>query len=308
MAVLPDEHVSRQGGPQRLDRLTRELFDALSRVRLVARRLSLDTPGVEATVPMLRGTWGAALHDTEPAAYQAVFGKDSPGDPGGHPGGGGYVLRPAPPDPEDHPAVEWVVLGGGVEHDAALCRGWSEACRRGLGPRRRPFTIRKTRLLGPCGEVDESGVWSLDGAGWPLEGDPALTPCRVVFDAPLRLLRRKRLLEEPTLADLTVGICRRVAALGGMEAEAARDLQGRCLVLARDCPSHPWQGERLDLVRYSGNQKAELAMHGVCGGLALPNGPGSLWPLLAAAAWCHLGKGTVFGLGQVRIVRLNGRP
>jgi hypothetical protein len=28
-----------------------------------------------------------------------------------------------------------------------------------------------------------------------------------------------------------------------------------------------------------------------------------LWPLLAAAAWLHLGKGTVMGMGQVEVVR-----
>ena len=30
----------------------------------------------------------------------------------------------------------------------------------------------------------------------------------------------------------------------------------------------------------------------------LPDGPGPLWPLIAAATWIHLGKGTVFGMGQ----------
>ena len=61
------------------------------------------------------------------------------------------------------------------------------------------------------------------------------------------------------------------------------------------------QGRRLDLVRYSGSQKAELELRGVAGSLALPVGPGPLSPLLAAAVWIHLGKGTVMGLGQIKI-------
>ena len=66
-------------------------------------------------------------------------------------------------------------------------------------------------------------------------------------------------------------------------------------------PSKPWQGRRLDLVRYSGSQKAEVELRGVAGSLALPVGPGPLSSLLAAAAWIHIGKGTVMGLGQIKI-------
>ena len=40
----------------------------------------LETPGVEATAPMLGGVWGAALHDLDPAAYAAVFAPNDPRD------------------------------------------------------------------------------------------------------------------------------------------------------------------------------------------------------------------------------------
>jgi hypothetical protein len=68
---------------------------------------------------------------------------------------------------------------------------------------------------------------------------------------------------------------------------------------ARTLPAESWRGRRLDLVRYSGRQKAELEMRGVSGYLDLPEGPGPLWPLLAAAQWLHLGKGAVVGMGQL---------
>lgn len=47
-------------------------------------------------------------------------------------------------------------------------------------------------------------------------------------------------------------------------------------------------------------------MPGVAGALDLPAGPGPLAPLLAAACWLHLGKGTIMGLGQLRITSLQG--
>ena len=39
------------------------LRELLAQVLVWPRRLLLRTPGLEATVPMLRGVWGAALHD-----------------------------------------------------------------------------------------------------------------------------------------------------------------------------------------------------------------------------------------------------
>jgi hypothetical protein len=53
--------------------------------------------------------------------------------------------------------------------------------------------------------------------------------------------------------------------------------------------------------RWSAAQQAEVELHGVTGVMDLPEGPGELWPLLAAAGWLHLGKGTVFGLGRLEV-------
>ncbi|MGI6419419.1 MAG: CRISPR system precrRNA processing endoribonuclease RAMP protein Cas6 [Thermoguttaceae bacterium] len=84
-------------------------------------------------------------------------------------------------------------------------------------------------------------------------------------------------------------------------APPGRPFAERLHEIARRTPQGPWQGDRLDLARYSGRQQRELQLHGVSGSLALPEGPGPLWPLLAAAAWLHIGKGTVMGLGQLRV-------
>ncbi|WP_162800768.1 hypothetical protein [Acidibrevibacterium fodinaquatile] len=44
-----------------------------------------------------------------------------------------------------------------------------------------------------------------------------------------------------------------------------------------------------------------MELRRITGALALPHGPGPLRPLLVAVSWIHLGKGTVFGLGQMLI-------
>jgi hypothetical protein len=268
----------------------------LGQIRLLPRLIWLDTPGVQATVPMLRGVWGAALRGLDPAAYDAVF---SPPGQGAVPG---YLVRPAPPDLELAPAVHWFLFGPGISHDGSLRRAWDVGSGMGLGPQRRRFVCREFIPLGPDGRpAPQTKPWPLADAVWPLPGPPDVTPCCLVFPAPLRLLRKGRLVETPSFADVVVSACRRIGAL--LEGEYRPDwerLSDECLAVARARTSR-WEGSRLDLHRWSAAQQAELELRGVSGSLDLPDGPGEVWPLLAAASWVHLGKSTILGLGQLQV-------
>ena len=272
--------------------LIQSLRSLLTHVNIWPRRLILTTPDVRATVPMLRGTWGAALHDLDPDAYSRVFDPPAPAVPG-------YLLRPAPFDPTTAPALDWILFGSAAHDDAALRRAWDVAGGRGLGKDRRPFLMRRFLDLGPDGQsANRPGPWPLAEAAWPT--DPA-APCRLSFLAPLRLLRRGRLIERPTPADIVVAAHRRAAAwLPPADQDVWGNLREPLLDAARPLPSF-WSGARLDLQRYSARQEAEVELRGVCGTLDFPDGVGPLAPLLAAASWLHLGKGTVFGLGQMQI-------
>lgn len=279
--------------------LANQVRQVLNQLVIYPRRLSLQTPGVRATVPMLRGVWGAALHDLDGDAYEAVFvgrGPLSERAPR-------YILRPAPADPADAPALEWILLPGAEAFDDVLLRAWDVASGLGLGKERRRFHIRAIRPLGPGGEAlapsREACGWPVGQARWPVAGDPARAPCRLTFPAPLRLLRRHVLIERPAAPDLVVAALRRIEALLPAGGKVVAGLRSGFLGLARQVSARPWEGRRLDLVRYSGRQKKELELCGVVGHLDLPEGPGDLWPLLAAAQWLHLGKGTVVGMGQL---------
>lgn len=341
----------------------------LREIVVLPRRMLLETPGVQATVPMLRGVWGAALHDLDSDVYAAVFSpvEDRPGGRTADEGFAngcvaGYVLRPATPDPEFAPAIEWILIGDAVGREHLLRRAWDVASGMGLGPERRRFYLRQWIVLGPDGLAQERGSpWLLSDATWHLpeqsvssaaglwcrrpacvsatitpqtvqraelpagatetaapqlaarqaagtaapQADARTDPCRLCFPAPLRLRRHGQLIEQPTLSDLIVAACRRVRAFLPGDTRAGWDsLSREALELSRTVPAGAWQGSRLDLHRYSGRQKEELDLHGVSGSLELPEGPGELWPLLAAAQWLHLGKGTVMGLGQLCVDRL----
>jgi CRISPR-associated endoribonuclease Cas6 len=274
----------------------KELGRLLQGIPILPRQMLLETPGVQATVPLLRGVWGAALRELDDAVFRTVF---DPQTGSGREASPAYLLRPAPPDPAFAPAVDWISFEAALPHDALLLRAWEIASAMGLGPLRQPFFIRETRLLQADGTATASGdPWTLDRVSWPL-ADPT-APCRLVFPAPLRLMFRGRLVKQPTLPDLVVAACRRFRAVSPpTQRDGWEELGWQALALARETATGPWQGERLDLHRYSARQQVDLELRGVSGSLELTHGPGDLWPLLAAAQWLHLGKGTVMGLGQL---------
>jgi hypothetical protein len=134
---------------------------------------------------------------------------------------------------------------------------------------------------------------------WP--AGTADRPCRLVFGAPTRLLREKRLIEQPALPDVVIAAVRRLQALAGEAAGEVWQARQHWLNLARQQPAGAARWQPLDMVRYSGRQQREVEMCGVTGSLELPAGPGPLLDLLAALPWLHVGKGTVMGMGRVEV-------
>lgn len=281
--------------------LARQLQNLLGAVSIRPRRLWLDTADVRASVPMLRSVWGAALHALNHSVYQTVFEGAGPD----HERTPLFVLRPAPLSRQGAVALDWITIGAALDQDPCLLAAWQRACEMGLGPDRKPFRILDVEALGSQGAGGSDGdgagsCWPLGQAAWPFSSAPAETACRLVFPAPLRIMRKKRLLEQPTLADLVVAGLRRVAAvLPASQRDTINGLKPALLEMGRLIPAEAWRGERLDLVRYSARQEAELEMRGVSGSIDLPQGPKCLWPLLAALMWLHVGKGAVVGMGQL---------
>ena len=306
MSLYPPSSETDQESPHLAAYLPQLCRLALEQVWILPRRMQLDTGRTYATVPMLRGVWGRAIRKHFPELFSRVF--EVPSRPGPVAQGPPYVLRPAPPDTEWAPAVEWILIGPAIEYLGRLAECWQRAGHYGLGRQREPFRVVRQGTLRPDGSVgQEPSPWSLAQAQWPCAS--AVTPCRLEFVSPLRLRYRGRLVERPTLVDLVASLVRR---LGGMIPHQYQQLWlslGRLLLeRAAQLParSGPWQ--RQDLVRYSGTQKQELQLHGVVGTITLPEGPQELLPLLAAAQWVHLGKATVFGLGQLVVHPLDRPP
>lgn len=279
--------------------LEEELLNLLGQIRVIPRRMQLDTGKVRATGPMVRGVWGRALKHLDATAYERVFEGQREGDPERTPL---YVIRPAPSDPSFAPAVDWILIGEAGRFEGSLVRAWDVASGMGLGADRVPFAIKEVRSLDAnAAMISADQRWTLREAAEALRpkisGDAAI---RLKFSAPLRILRRGKLMERPTFTDIAVASLRRLASLACGEG-FDRMLSASVIAAANRTESMTWQGNRADFVRWSGSQQREMDLHGVTGSLDLQRGAGSLWPLLAAGKWIHVGKGTVFGLGQLEL-------
>lgn len=278
-----------------------QLLSHLAEIQILPRRLLLQLPDADATVPMLRGVWGAALHDLDQDAYARVFAPSQNGSQHSVPL---YLMRPAPPDPNGS-AIDFFLFGEGIELDPVLGNAWRSACEKGLGPTRTPFQILGANCLPPRMENVEplglNSVWSLDQALGPFDDAGLIdTPCRLRFATPVRLIRNDRLIECPTLADVAIAAHRRVCSLLPRERRAEWDaLREDLISFARKTSCGAWRGDPVDVERYSGRQRRKVVMKGVVGEMDLPTGAGVLAPLLAVLPWTHVGKGTIVGLGAV---------
>jgi hypothetical protein len=291
------------GGQAMDDPLLQALHQGLSRLTVRAWRLTLSLAEVQPTVPLLRGVWGAALHDLDRRLYDSLF----EGKPGGTPG---YLLRPASGSSERGFMLDFLLFGAPEAAAEELAwSAWELALQRGLGPQRVPARLEDVRPVAWDGTLltpaRRQPGFALAPLPWP---GSAARPCRLVFPTPLRLLRDGCLIAAPTVADLTLAALRRFNALAPEAADPSWAARSSWLGLARALPAEPFRGEACDFVRYSGRQKTEIELRGVVGELSLPQGPGLLAELLLASTWLHLGKSTVQGLGQVRIEVDNGWP
>lgn len=160
----------------------------------------------------------------------------------------------------------------------------------GLGAGRYPFRLVAVETAGPA---------PLPAAPLAALGERA----RIHFVTPARIFDGGRQVDPSAhgLRALALAITKRALELGHAHGEGA------------EVAIRPWL-ERTDAVRierstlrfenldrYSNRQGRTVPIGGLVGSLDLAGDLGPLSPLLAAAEVLHVGKGTTYGLGQVRV-------
>ncbi len=210
--------------------------------------------------------------------------------------------------PGDTLAFETVLLGPATQRVPYLIFAVNEMAGQGLGMERSPFQLAAV--------TEREGQPLYDGERGQLLREPeplnlgeilqpqAPASVRVVLETPLRVKAGGSLLaREIEAADFLCLAGRRLGALirfhghdpaGGfdfrsrMEKEALPELRDRHL---------RWR----DLSRYSNRQKSSLKIGGLTGHFTLRGNLQPWWGILQAVELVHLGKGTIMGLGQIRL-------
>jgi hypothetical protein len=273
----------------------------LGGVRIAAWRMGLASSARDVSLPILRGAFGAALHDLSSIAYEEVFrAEEQDAAPA-------YLLRRSGHRLPDRALFEMVLFERALPHLDVVLTAMQLAGERGLGRDRRPFVVERLAWLDALGRPAQAlareEAFALDRCSWPLAGNPATTPCRLLFPEPVRILRTGVLQEQLTLRDIAVAGFRRLGGLAQPEHRPlARALQETGLDAADGTASQTFVGSAGSVGRWSATQQQFIELRGVTGHIDLPDGPGGLWRLLTALQWIHCGKATVVGLGRLVVL------
>lgn len=226
-----------------------------------------------------------------------------------------FVLEPEPPgardlEPGDTTELGLVLLGGANAQLAYFVHALEQAAQGGVGRGRGRFRLEAVE--GEAGPGHWVPVYRPGGRLTPLDPEPPAVPpspesLTLEIDTPLRLQQDGRLVGPGELGfgALFATLLRRVSMLTYFHGERPLETDFRALIDAarareirhRELRWHEW-------TRYSSRQGREVQMGGLLGRLSL-DGPGlePFWPFLWLGQWCHVGKGTVMGLGRYRISR-----
>ena len=202
-----------------------------------------------------------------------------------------------------------VLIGHGIEGLPYFVFAVNEMAEVGLGADRVPFRLVTVQDAGGITVFDcESG--QLVGTAKPptvadiVSASHIPESCELLLDTPLRIVFNKSLVGR----DLTMDVflkhaCRRLwALLTTYEDVNPDELDFRPLLREVPVPDVISSSLRWwDLERYSNRQKSKLKIGGLVGEVTLSGNIEPWWPILVAISEVHVGKGTVMGLGKVRI-------
>lgn len=203
------------------------------------------------------------------------------------------------------------LLGRGIEFLPYFTLAFQQAARKGLGAGRHPFAMKKAEQV--LGE-EKRLIWreGMRLTGVPhrealdnreREGDHLLDRVTLELVTPLRLQRGGRLVKELDFRTLLHSVLLRLSFV--VEAHQSgplgldfKGMLGRAQGVEAAGSSLAWQ----DWTRYSSRQGKKIIMGGLVGEITFRGGPlGEFLPYLRLAEQVHTGKGTVYGLGKIKV-------
>ena len=203
-----------------------------------------------------------------------------------------------------------VLLGRGMQFLPHFIASFDLAARKGLGVNRVPFRLLHVEQLLPD---SARPIWKegMKLTGIPVEERLEISPTQhrepgeiiLKLVTPLRLVLQGEPARDLTFESLVKSIFRRLELLdhahgsGSFKLDYPHFLSKADQVEMADSQLywHHWK-------RYSNRQKKKLYLGGLVGQVSFRGDMlGAFWPYLSLAEKIHLGKGTVYGLGQIQV-------
>lgn len=207
-----------------------------------------------------------------------------------------------------------ILIGQGIEYFPYFLFALEELGRRGLGRGRGRYQVEEVHGvgLGEEGLVYSGRLRRMLGPGLPLsladlgrrDGD-RVEQITVEFLTPTRILTEGRLTSQLEFPILFKALRRRLELLaafhghGAPGGEGAEVMQAAARVELEAADLRWW-----DWKRYSGRQQAWMKLGGVVGTVRYGGDLAPFLPYLKAGEFLHVGSGTSFGLGQMRLLEL----
>jgi len=288
---------------------------------------------------MLRGAFGHALRATvctqgprqtcescpvrATCAYTRLFETFIEGEPPPFLGGlrtspRPYVFEPVGEanarrdySPGDQLTFDLVLLGQAVELQPFVLVALERMAVGGLGRHRARFELQRVAWRSAQGTWHE-GYRRGERPWSPVEAVPLPQPessnghgLTLRFETPTRFKNRGKLTSDFTFRQLAFRMLRRVLEVAHFHVpEAEVDWTFRAFLERADYVRVTDRRLRWwDWERWSQRQKTSMRLGGFVGLVRLEGELQTFLPLLAAAELTHVGKGTTFGLGRVRVVR-----
>ncbi|MBE9610833.1 CRISPR system precrRNA processing endoribonuclease RAMP protein Cas6 [Chitinilyticum piscinae] len=251
------------------------------------------------------GGFGKALHDTQPAAYLALYGNDDRStDNLPRP----YVLRPPHTlhnGAQQDLCFEIILIGDAIAHASAVIaavRHWGQL---GVGPDRGQFSLRRVESItpgatAPCHHPEQLCPFSLDQAWQATE----TSQLRLQLLSPLLLkLQGDHLGQAPDMPLLITRLLHRIDSLllAHLQAGLPGVLRRQAQQAASTVTLRDKQIRWISQPRYSARQHSWMPFGGLIGQLDYHgHGLTECGAWLGLAEWLHLGNKTTFGHGQIK--------
>lgn len=195
----------------------------------------------------------------------------------------------------------------------AGCRQWGSI---GIGRGRSKFSLESVAqvdllnghkiVLFNGDSIVSDGGHEVSGSECIQEWDESANGIRIDFRTPLRVKTRGMLIRKPEFGVLMREVLIRISTLAYFHCGFTLDIPYRQIVeRASEIGICQHNVVWTNLERYSNRQKTHLKIDGLTGWAIYQGDFSAFFPFLCLARYTHIGKGTVFGLGEIDVTMVS---